>query len=293
MTPAVNRAIIEAHRRGIVTSASLLANGAAFQDAAAAVHRHPGLGVGLHVNLTQGKPLEPAAKSLVDRRGYFHTPATLAIRLSVGAVSARDLEAEIRAQAQRAIDAGIALSHFDSHHNIHLHPRASAALAAVAQRVNVRWIRFRGQRPVLPWMLREAGLLRVRDHGRHLVAMLGAKLMATDDSARCPPRWIVGAPQLLGAPPRHLFGALVRSLQDGITEWVCHPGYAWGDLRAVLAEADAQRREAELEVLTDPESRATLKAAGIELVSYAQLTASTQPLGSRTDLNCYKSPGPR
>ncbi len=273
MTPGVNRAIIEAHRKGIATSASLLANGAAFEDAVAALRQCPGLSVGLHVNLTQGKPVGPAAKSLVNRHGCLHAPATLALRLSIGAVSPRDLEAEIQAQAQRALRAGIALSHFDSHHNIHLHPRAAAALAAVADRVNVRWIRFRDQRPVLPWMLREAGLLRPRDHARHLVAMLGARLIATDGDTGCPRRWIVGAPQLLAASSRDQFGALVRSLEEGVTEWVCHPGYAYGDLRAALPAADAQRHEAELEVLIDPECKSALKAAGIELVNYAQLAA--------------------
>jgi chitin disaccharide deacetylase len=273
MTPGVNRAIVEAHRNGIVTSVSLLANGAAFEDAVAALRQCPRLSVGLHVNLTEGKPAGPAAKPLVDHSGCFHSPGALAIRLSVGAITMSDLEAEISAQAQRATRAGITLSHFDSHHNIHLHPRAASALASVAERMNVPWIRFRGQRPVLPWMLREAGLLRLRDHARHLVAMLGARATASSEDGRHPPRWIVGAPQLLSASPRQLFGALVRSFEEGITEWVCHPGYADNDLRAILPAAAAERREVELRVLTDPECRATLKAAGIELTSYAQLAA--------------------
>jgi predicted glycoside hydrolase/deacetylase ChbG (UPF0249 family) len=273
MTRGINRAIIEAHRGGIVTSTSLLANGAAFEDAAALLHQCPELSVGLHVNLTQGKPVRAGAKSsLVDRRGYFYALGALAMRLSVGAVSMRDLEAEITAQAQRAVDAGIALSHFDSHHNIHLHPVAAGALARVARRINVRWIRFRGQRPMLPWMLREAGLLSLRDHARHLLALLGSRAAAGDDNAPGQPlRWVVGAPQLLRASPRHLFGGLVRSIEDGVTEWVCHPGYVDDELRTLLGAEPAQAREADLELLADPECRALLKSAGIELVGYAQL----------------------
>lgn len=271
MSAGINRAIVESHRNGIVTSASLLANGDAFDDAVAAIHQCPGLSVGLHVNLTQGRPVGESTKSLVDSNGRFYGPLAMAIRLSIGAVATRDLEAEISAQAHRAVRAGIMLSHFDSHHHIHLHPRAASALAKVAGQMNVPWIRFRDQRPILPWMLREAGLLRPRDHLRHLVAMLGAKQAAASDENRRAQRFIVGAPQLLSASPRQIFGALVRSPEDGITEWVCHPGYADDELRKFLLPAAAEQREAELKVLTDPDCKAGLETAGIKLVGYADL----------------------
>jgi predicted glycoside hydrolase/deacetylase ChbG (UPF0249 family) len=272
MTRGINRAIVEAHRTGIVTSTSLLANGAAFDDAVEQLRQCPGLSVGLHINLTQGRPVADSARSsLVGGRGVFYSLPELAVRLSFGAVSMRDLEAEIAAQADLAIGAGITLIHFDSHENVHLHPRAALALANVAQRMNVRWVRFRDQRPLLPALLREAGLLELSDHGRHLLAMLGYRRSGSGRDNRQGPRRIVGAPQLLRASPRQLFGALVPSLEDGVTEWVCHPAYADGELRAWLAPAEAQRREDELRMLTDPESRARLDAAGVRLVDYANL----------------------
>jgi chitin disaccharide deacetylase len=272
MTRGINRAISEAHRTGILTSASLLANGAAFQDAVVRLRQCPDLSVGLHVNLTQGRPLRSGTKSsLVDRRGCFYARGALAMRLSIGAVSMGDLEGEIAAQAQWAVRAGITLTHFDSHENVHLHPLVASALAKVARRMNVGWIRFRDQRPVLPPLLREAGLLRLSDHARHLVVMLGSRLSTSGDSASQARRWVVGAPQLFRASPRHLFGALVRSIEGGVTEWVCHPGYADEELRALLPAAQADWREAELKVLTDPDCSKLLEAAGIGLVSYAQL----------------------
>jgi len=268
MTAGINRAIIEAHRAGIVTSASLLANGAAFDDAIDQLRRCPDLGVGLHVNLTHGRPLADAAvPSLTSRSGRFRALGALAIRLSVGAVSRRDLEAEIDAQAQRIISAGITPTHFDSHENVHLHPAAASALATVARRRNVRWVRFRNQRPVLPWMLREAGMLRPRDHARHALARLGSR-WAADGGNTQPLRWIVGAPQLPDVSPRHLFGALVRSIEDGVTEWVCHPGYADAQLRSLLTAVHADLLDAELKVLTGPDCRTLLDTAGIRLLSY-------------------------
>ncbi len=83
----------------------------------------------------------------------------------------------------------------------------------------------------------------------------------------------MGIPQVSGASPRQLFGALLTALEDGITEWVCHPGYADGELRAMLPASEADRREVELQVLTDPDSRRRVEAAQARLVGYSRLQA--------------------
>jgi len=275
MTRGVNRGIIEAHRSGLVTSTSLIANGAAFEDAVARIRPCPDLSVGLHVNLTEGKPLAPGAKSsLAGRRGRLYPLGALAARLTIGAVSSRDLEAEITAQAERVVGAGITISHFDSHQNIHLHPLAGLVLARVARRMNVPWIRFRHQRPLLPGLLREAGLLHPRDHARHLLTMLAYQLSTLRDGPPPPSlRRIVGAPQLLSASPQQLFGSILTALEDGVTEWVCHPGHDDDELRAIIPSAEADRRATELRVLTHPDSRMLVQAAGATLVGYNRLTA--------------------
>jgi chitin disaccharide deacetylase len=275
MTRGVNRGIFQAHRSGLVTSTSLIANGAAFEDAVAGIRECPNLSVGLHVNLTAGRPLAAGSKSsLAGGDGRFHSLHALAARLTIGAVSNRDLEAEITAQTERVIAAGIALSHFDSHENIHLHPLAGQALAGVARRMNVRWIRFNHQRPLLPGLLREAGLIYWRDQMRHLLAMLGYRLAASRDSDAPPAaRRIVGAPQLLGPSPHQLFGAMLAAMEDGVTEWVCHPGHADAELRAMLPAREAVRHEAELLLLIDPESRRLVEELGAELIGYSRLSA--------------------
>jgi chitin disaccharide deacetylase len=275
MTRGVNRGIIEAHRRGLVTSTSLIANGAAFEDAVARIRECPDLGVGLHVNLTAGKPLASGAKSaLAGRSGRLYPLGAQVARLTIGAVSSRDLEAEITAQAERVIGAGITISHFDSHQNIHLHPLAGLVLARLARRMNVPWIRFRHQRPLLPGLLREAGLLHARDHVRHLLAMLAYQLSTLRDGPPPPSlRRIVGAPQLRSASPRQLFGAILTALEEGVTEWVCHPGYDDDELRVMISAAEADQREAELQVLTHPDSKALVQAAGAMLVGYNRLPA--------------------
>ncbi len=269
MTHGINRAIMQTHRAGVVKSTSLIANGAAFDDAVSMLRHSPGLSTGLHVNLTQGRPLASAGSSLVDGRGFFHRPAALALRLSLGAVSMRALEDEITAQAQRVLDAGISITHFDSHHNVHLHPMAAAALTNVARRMKIRWIRFRSQRPVLPDVEQGPCWAHVDARARHLLAILGSQLCARRNDRSGPSRWIIGTPQLRHYSPRDLFAAIVRSCRDGLTEWVCHPGYADEELCAMLSAQAAQLREAELKLLADPDTRISLQRAGIELVSYA------------------------
>jgi predicted glycoside hydrolase/deacetylase ChbG (UPF0249 family) len=271
MTRGVNRAVVEAYRAGIVKSASLIANAAAFEDAAAMLRQSPGLSVGLHVNITEGRPLRSAKSSLVDRGGIFHRPAAMAIRLSLGAISMRDLEDEITAQAERVVSAGISLRHFDSHHNVHLHPVAAKALASVAGRMNVRWIRFRGQRPMLPAINHLPLWVRLDSRARHLLAMLGFRLAINRGMGWSPPRSIIGTPQLRHHSPHDLFAALLSSCGEGITEWVCHPGYADAELCAMVSARAARLRQRELQLLTDPDSRTRLEAAGIGLVSYAEL----------------------
>src|SRR6266404_9049580 len=84
-THGVNRGIAEAHRNGIVTSASLIANGCAFEAGVQTASESPRLGVGVHLNLSDGKPVAPAekVKSLLDENGDFSGgPEALLFRLT-------------------------------------------------------------------------------------------------------------------------------------------------------------------------------------------------------------------
>src|SRR5690242_13037254 len=91
-TAGVNRGIAQAHRNGIVTSASLLANGSAFADGVKTAHALPGLGVGVHLNLSDGRPTAPAGqvKSLLNEEGKFAGgPESLLLRLSTKSLLAK------------------------------------------------------------------------------------------------------------------------------------------------------------------------------------------------------------
>lgn len=268
LTVGINRAIFEAHHDGLVTAASLIANGAAFDDAIAWLRDAPALCVGLHVNLVEGRPLADGARSLIDRTGYFRSLLQQAARLSCGAISTAELERELNAQAERVRAAGITITHLDSHRNLHLHPRMARALSGLAVRLGVRWIRFQNQRPIMP---RVPGAVGIRDRVDHAAGLIGSSQSRWSREGPATKRYIVGAPGAPDAPPAEMFRATAGQLPDGITEWVFHPGYVDDDLRAVAKPKYVARREAERLLLIDPTSRRLLEEANIKLTSYREL----------------------
>src|ERR1700751_5833408 len=109
-TQGVNRGIAEAHRNGIVPSTSLLANGRAFEAGVQTARESPRLGVGVHLNLSDGKPVAPAeeVRSLLDKNGNFSGgPEALLLRLTAKKLETKEVEAEWNAQIEKVRAAGV------------------------------------------------------------------------------------------------------------------------------------------------------------------------------------------
>ena len=133
----VNRAIVEAYERGVLTCASLMINGDAAAEAVALARSHPGLAVGLHLVVVDGKATLPPAKipRLVDHSGKFRGgPLRVGLRYQFSRDARRQLTQEIRAQIDRFRETGLSLSHVDGHHHLHLHPVVLAALVTLSAR---------------------------------------------------------------------------------------------------------------------------------------------------------------
>ena len=143
LTPGVNRAILEAHRRGIVTSATLMANGAAFDDAVQRAAGAPKLAIGCHVDLIQLSPVLSAEKvrTLADG-GYFRAGFTrFAARAMRGRFNGAEIAAEASAQMRKLQSAGVKLSHFDTHKHTHVFPPVLKALLRAAKECGVKAVR--------------------------------------------------------------------------------------------------------------------------------------------------------
>ena len=124
-TDGVNRGILDAFRGGIVTSTSLLANGSAFVAGAKAAKTAPGLGVGVHLNLSDGAPVaEPGSvMSLLDGQGKFvGGPESLLLRRARRGLLLAEVEREWDAQIRKVLEAGIRPTHLDGHKHVHMLP---------------------------------------------------------------------------------------------------------------------------------------------------------------------------
>ncbi len=144
LTEAVNKGIVEAHVRGIVTSTTIMANGRAFDAAVSTSRRVPGLGIGVHLNLTAGEPVAPARNipSLVDRHERLHwSPGRLLRALVARKVNLAEIETELRAQITKVFGAGIRPTHLDGHKHVHLLPGVSQIVIRVAQEFSITAIR--------------------------------------------------------------------------------------------------------------------------------------------------------
>ena len=142
-TSGVNRAIVEAHSRGVVTSSTLMANGAAFAEAAQLSSTVPNLSVGCHVVLTDGEPVLGAGQlpSLTTASHFRDGMIAFASRAIAGVVDANQITAEAAAQIRKIQSAGIAVSHFDTHKHTHLFPTILRPLLRAAGDCGVRAVR--------------------------------------------------------------------------------------------------------------------------------------------------------
>lgn len=238
MTDGVSRGIAQAHRSGIVTSATAMAHLESLDRALAYVRDAPGLGLGLHITLTWGAPAAGADRvpSLVEPDGRFpRDKAVLA-----GRARPDELKLECGAQLARFVQAtGRLPTHVDSHHQAHTLPPIREAVLDLAAKHG----------------------LPVRSPNGEVRRLARARGLATPDTflgeAGEQPYWTV--PRLLET---------LRWLPEGTTEIMCHPGHFDADL---AHSRYARQREKELAALTDPAVREAVRAAGVELISYADL----------------------
>ena len=278
LTEGVNQAILRGHREGIITSTSLLANGRAFDSAVALTRESPSIGVGVHLNLTEGAPLcSPSSlRGLVDPGGSFClTSARLALRLLCGAVGLNPVERELRAQIERLLAAGIRPTHLDSHKHMHLFPSIFRVLIRLAGEYGIGGIRCVREKVTHFGQL----VLRHRGCSSKIVKQY---LVGFTLSLLCmPQRRELRRAQLkfptycFGITPTGFLDALhlrqiLEGLPDGATELICHPGTVDGDLRQTPTRL-LNQRERELQAILAPEAKAMMAQLGIRLINYAEL----------------------
>jgi hopanoid biosynthesis associated protein HpnK len=282
LTRQVSQGILDAHRDGIVTSTTLLANGRAFEDAVSMSHQAPQLGIGVHLNLSEGAPVLPPFKipSLVNAVGTLHlTPDRLGTGILKRRVSLSDVERELHAQIEKVIREGISPTHLDGHKHVHVLPGISAIVIRLAQQFGIRNLRCPDEeRPNLARLLRSEGarapVIKQYVVGR-AVSRFAYRFKVKLETAGliCPARFYglseTGFLDLQGVQE------ILSRLPRGISELMCHPGYVDAELRGTGTRLLAQR-EVEIQALTSPRISKLVADQGIRLVSYRDLARSRQ-----------------
>jgi predicted glycoside hydrolase/deacetylase ChbG (UPF0249 family) len=267
LTPGVNRAILELHRAGALTSATLMARAGATDEASEIARATPSLGVGCHIVLVDGEPALSAAElpTLADPlTGRFHlTLGAFLKRLLSGKIESAEIEAEARAQIASLQDRGVQLTHIDTHKHMHMFP---AVLRPVLRAARGRGIR-RVRNPFEPgWSLRATpGAPFVRRAQVHVLNLLSSRfrrIVAEEGFTTTDGSIGVLATGTLDAPTiRSLLGAM----PEGTWELVTHPGYNDADLARARTRLLASRE-------TERDALAVLRdAPNLNLISFACL----------------------
>lgn len=268
ISESVNLGLVDAHRHGIVTSTSVMANGAAFEHAVALAKECPTLDVGVHLTLTEERPVGPAAAGLVDAHGRFAPNVfDLAARHALGRVPLDAVRAELDAQIRRVLASGIPVSHLDGHQHVHALPGIARVVAELAKAHGIRTVRYPAER-IRGYMLKLG--LRSLGNARRVAEQIALAACC----ALSPLRELKRIDDFVG----FYFGGrlteanlatVLAGLPAGRTaELMCHPGdddprgpyrhwhYSWA------VERDA---------LSSPRIRELVLARGVQLISYRDL----------------------
>jgi predicted glycoside hydrolase/deacetylase ChbG (UPF0249 family) len=275
-TKAITDAIIDCHRNGIVTSTTLMSNMPFAEYAVSKARAFPKLSVGLHLNLTEGKPLVAPDKvdSLVDSEGNFLYKSNQFKNRKFNKKIEEQVYRELEAQLLHALDLGVNISHCDGHHRIQKNPIVRRVIIKLHKRYEIPAVRTQKG---LYWtdpkakfylklkkMLLNLGRFH-KVHNRainHLIVRKNKWLMP---DRMISPHYLVPCP----SDPKERFIQCFKSLPEGTSELVLHPGYY--DEKSPDSSAFRKTREFEAQIACDKDIKTCIKEYDIELISFRDL----------------------
>lgn len=271
ISPQVNQAIIKAHREGILTSASLVVGGKAFEEAVDLARANPGLSVGLHIVLVQGKSVLPHQRipQLVDEEGNFPSNPILAgLRYFFQGEAAKEIREELKAQIEKFLSTGLTLAFINGHLNIHVHPRVFGIIMELGQELGIKNFRLPREELLLTLRSDRSRMFSKLFHSitfnllsRYCKSVLEEKGFHFTDK-------VYGLLQS-GDMNASYVRALIRGITRGVNEVYFHP--------CLLPCPEYSRwmpeyhPGEELEVLVSKEIKELISASSIQLVDYSAL----------------------
>ncbi len=273
--PAVNRAVEQAAREGVLTAASLMVGAPAAADAVRRARALPGLAVGLHLVLADGCPVLPPASvpALVDAAGRFgNNMVREGVRFFALPAVRRQLEAEIRAQFQAFADTGLALDHVNAHKHFHLHPTLLDMLLRIGGEFGVPAVRL----PREPaWAARRAGGAIAGTAVAGLLSPWLAIMRRRLRAARIAHNDQVFGLSDSGSMDEARLLEILGRLPDGVTEIYLHPAVDSG--AAIAPSMSGYRHADELAALLSPRVRAAIGTCGAASGGFCAIPPQPRP----------------
>ena len=268
--PLINAGIIKGHQEGFITSTSLMPSAPCWQEAVRLAKENPRLGIGVHLTLVGSVPSvlpKEQVSSLLDDDGLFLPDyVAFAKRYYSGAVKKAELEAELRAQLERALESGVNITHIDSHQHTHVLPGINSLVLKLSNEYNI--IRVR---------IPKEGYLFTGGFQTGVGRLIGRSGLSF-----CADMAALRADSLGLRHPQHFYGMLagghlnaqlianiLRQLPEGVSEIMTHPGLDSAALGKAFSWQYHWREE--LDAYLDAGNKALLKELGIEPVSFAAL----------------------
>lgn len=263
----INKGIIKGYREGFITSTSIMPSAPAYEEAVALAKSEPGLGIGIHLTLVGGvKPVLPIDKvsSLLDEKGLFLSDyGAFAKRYYTGGIKAAELEAELRAQLEKALTAGLNITHIDSHQHLHVLPGLNKLVLRLSCEYNIKRMRI----PFEPYLFKggfDAGLGRMIGKCGLSFCSAMAAMGAKADGIHYPDHFfgmLAG-----GNLNESLIENIIKALPEGTSEIMTHPGLNKNELDRVFSWN--YHWEDELQAFLSEKNKALLKQEQIALINF-------------------------
>lgn len=262
LSPKRDQGIVDAHCKGIVTSASMLAYGPAFREAVKIAKALPKLDIGLHLNLSEGEPLVLGHKTLVDENEKFWGRQEARRRARESLFDLREIEKEADAQIDCLKSAGIKVTHVNSVDHMHIRGNLAQSVALVAKKHGIRCFRCPADKIRPPSLkLDPDRVTAIQEYHQSAINAIGVyaqqRMRSTEN---------FGGAALTGFITPDLLVETIKALPVGLTELMVHPGS-----KAAESGFEGPDREMEVKALTDPRLKPLLKELGIGLTHYGKL----------------------
>jgi chitin disaccharide deacetylase len=267
----VNEAIVQAHQRGVLTTASLMVGAGYCRDAVEQAKEHPSLRVGLHLTLVEGIPVLPPQEipDLVDADGAFSTHlARTGFRFFLYPGIRKQLEAEIRAQFEAFRKTGFALDHVNAHNHMHLHPTILRLILKVGKEYGLKAVRLPNEPPIKSWKAARTFLGSRLASWIFLCPWISLMKNLMDRAHVRYNDFLLGMTDS-GSMTSDLAIRFVRNLPQGVTELCFHP--ATRRCIEIDRTMPYYRHEEEFRALIGETLRGTLRTTGVHTIAFSDL----------------------